>query len=76
MLILNGIRAELHQHYPVEIYIALDEPFEIYLKHQWYQHKAVIFHILSHGSEDYIMCSDGKKLPMKFAGISHCFRMM
>ncbi len=42
MLLLKSLRSEMHRHYPVEIYIGLDEEFEINFGDGWNECRAVV----------------------------------
>lgn len=42
MLLLKALRSEMHRHYPVEIYIGLDDDFEINFGDGWNECRAVV----------------------------------
>lgn len=42
LILLNGLTSDIHKHYPIEIYIGLDEAFQVNFGNRWRQYRCII----------------------------------
>lgn len=42
LLLLNGLTSDIHKHYPIEMYIGLNDTFQVNFGNGWYQYHAAI----------------------------------